>query len=87
MVDRYAKFSTENLLFAASRIEHGGEGAERGRVVTFSSRLESKRPRTYVRGLANYGSSTWARTRDLRINSPVEYSARLNITRKYTGHR
>jgi len=26
MVDRYAKFATENLLFAASRIERGGEG-------------------------------------------------------------
>ena len=26
MVDRYAKFATENLLSAASRIERGGEG-------------------------------------------------------------
>lgn len=30
---------------------------------------KSKRPRTFVQGLADLGSSTWARSRDLRIEA------------------
>ena len=33
---------------------------------------------------AYLGSSTWARTRDLRINRPAKCSARLNRTRRNT---
>ena len=39
MVDRYAKFATDNLTFAASRIEAGKiVGQERDSVVKFLSR-------------------------------------------------
>ena len=37
------------------------------------SHAPTKRPRTFVRGLVFIGSPTWARTRDLRINSPALY--------------
>ena len=69
MVDRYAKFATENLLSAASRIERGGNG----RNVVDLSRLERQKACTYVQAFESSGSSTWARTRDLRINSPALY--------------
>ncbi len=48
-------------------------GWQRDRAVTFSSRLERTKPCTRVQGLDFYGSPTWARTRDLRINSPALY--------------
>ncbi len=36
--------------------------------------LSPKQKAPYFRtGLCNFGSSTWARTRDLRINSPALY--------------
>ena len=63
MVDRYAKFATENLAFAASRIE-----TEKDRKVIKDAN-QSYKP-------ANFeliGSPTRARTWDLRINSPSLY--------------
>ncbi len=49
-------------------------GASRQRLAIKSqSDPKSKKPRTFVRGFAYFGSSTWARTRDLRINSPALY--------------
>ena len=52
MVDRYAKFATENLLSAASRIEREGSG----RNVVGLSRLERQKACTYVQALESYGS-------------------------------
>jgi hypothetical protein len=37
------------------------------------TRLKRKRASTHALALMEYGSSTWARTRDLRINSPALY--------------
>ena len=50
-----------------------GKWPERDGIFTFSSRLERRKACTYVQALVLYGSSTWARTRDLRINSPALY--------------
>lgn len=46
MVDRYAKFATENLTVAAARIEQRKQG-KRAKAVTFASRPETTKG--YVR--------------------------------------
>ena len=68
MVDRYAKFASENLAFAASRIEHS---RGRNNVVSLShfSHSTEKKGQRLNASLYLFGSSTWARTRDTRINS------------------
>ena len=68
MVDRYAKFATENLAFAASRIELGREGSNVVNLSRFCHVPEMKKAHIAVSLLVS-GSSTWARTRDTRINS------------------
>ena len=54
MVDRYAKFATENLLSAASRIERVGSDQN----VVGLSRLEGKKACTFVQALESNDSPT-----------------------------
>lgn len=46
MVDRYAKFVTENLAFAASRIELGREGGNVITLLRFCHVPETQKPLT-----------------------------------------
>jgi len=67
MVERYAHLASDHLAESAARLQ--------GVVSVYGSgygRNEVKEPRIAAR-LMNLGSPTWARTRDLRINSPSLY--------------
>jgi Phage integrase family len=62
MVDRYAKFATENLLSAASRIERRGEGQNVIALSRFGHAQKLKRPqhsraRAYQVWLLDLGSN------------------------------
>ena len=55
MVDRYAKFATENLLSAASRIERsGGGGTNVIAVVTFLAQPDMKKASTHALALVRF---------------------------------